>query len=66
MTKQFNYKATTIHPWEDTVDWCLLELGEYGSNWYRLGRDIAALSTDPDIYYFATEKHCAWFTLKWG
>jgi len=62
----FNYRSTTTHPWEDVVDWCLQELGEFETAWYRLGRDIAAESSAPDIYYFASETDCAWFTLKWG
>ena len=59
------YRATTLGPMDEVVAWCNQTLGEFDVAWYRIGRDIAFVYSDPDIYYFANEQHYIWFKLRW-
>jgi hypothetical protein len=62
---EFTYKSTTHGPMDEVVAWCEQTLGEFDVAWYRLGRDIAAPNSDPDIYHFDNEQYYMWFKLRW-
>jgi hypothetical protein len=49
--------------------WCVEHCGEFGRDWYRLGRDpmTGLLHTKvPDVYYFRDAKMATAFVLIWG
>jgi hypothetical protein len=50
---------------DEVVAWCEQTLGEFDVAWYRLGRDIAAPNSAPDIYHFDNEQYYMWFKLRW-
>ena len=66
---KFPYQAETRHSWDIVVPWCEEHIGKYDRDWFRYGTDIAAAVYDPDYketYYFAKEKDCMWFMLRWS
>ena len=63
------YRGKTHADYEEVQAWCEQHCGEFGVDWYRLGRDpVLGLLHDPiqDVYYFRDPKMLTAFVLIWG
>ncbi len=63
------YRGETHADYQLVQAWCEQHCGEFGRDWYRLGRDpMTGLlhSKVPDVYYFRDAKMLTAFVLIWG
>lgn len=65
----FPYECRTYHPHETVVPWLKENIGEFDSEWYRYGSDIAQgiIAGMPlyDVYRFRDEQAAILFRLRW-
>ena len=67
--QHFPWECRTFHRHEEVVPWLKANVGEFDSEWYRYGSDIAngVLGIQmPDVYRFQSDQHAVLFRLKWS
>jgi hypothetical protein len=70
MNPKLKYKVIIHnHDWDLAEDWCLLNVGRFDQDWYKLGIDpVSHLFNDQveSTWYFRNEKDALMFRLKWS
>ena len=69
MNPELKYRGETMADYSLVQAWCEQHCGEFGQDWYRLGRDPMTgilYGLVPDVYYFKDPKIATAFVLLWG
>jgi len=70
MSPDWPYRITIEHAnWPEVEDWCLLYIGEFDQDWYKMGIDPADWVIDNKTrttWLFRTPEHATMFTLRWA
>lgn len=68
--QRFPFEAKTFYPYEEVVPWLETNIGQFDSEWYRYGTDIAygIVAGAPlyDHYRFCDEQALMLFVLRWS
>ena len=70
MSPEWKYKITIQNPdWHEIENWCLVYVGKFDQEWYKLGIDPAEFVIDGrthTTWLFKKHEHATMFTLRWA
>ena len=70
MSLDWQYRITIEHPnWPEVEDWCLLYIGQFDQDWYKLGIDPAEWVINNKArttWLFNKHEHATMFALRWA
>ena len=66
---EWKYKITIGYPdYHEVVNWCIVNIGEFNVNWYKLGIDPMEYFLNGNIqttWLFKKHEHAVLFRLRW-